>query len=69
MKKGKEQPEDLARLLFLHWVKAAILAKNEEEVVCKNWKLGRYRKKKAGEIIQIYKQVQEMNEDITLTIE
>lgn len=61
MKKGKEQPEDLARLLFLHWANAAILAKNEEEGVCKNLKLGRYRKRKAGQIIQVYKQVQEMN--------
>lgn len=34
-----------------------------------NFKLGRSRKRKAGHIIQVYKQVQEMNEDIILTVE
>lgn len=34
-----------------------------------NFKLGRYRKIKAGHIVQVYKQVQEMNENIILTVE
>lgn len=59
----------MTRLHFLYCAKAAILTENKKEGVYSNLKLGRYKKRKAGQIIQVYKQVQEMNEDIALTVE
>lgn len=48
--------------------KTAVLAENEEEGVHTNFKLGGYRKRKSGQIIKVCNQIQEMNEDIILTV-
>ena len=58
----------MARLPFLHCAKAVILAENKKKGVHSNLKLGRYRKRKVGQTIQVLRQVQEMNEDIALTV-
>lgn len=59
----------MAKLPFLPCAKIATVAEKKRERVCSNLKLGRYRKRKAGQIIQVYKQVQEMNENIILAVE
>ena len=58
-----------ARLPFLYCAKTAVLAENKEEGVHNNFKLGGYRKRQTGHIIQVCNQIQEMNEDIILTVE
>ena len=61
MKKGKQQPEELATQLLQ-------LEKKKEGSV-QLFKISRYRKRKAEQIIQVYKQVQEMNGNSILAVE